>query len=328
MSKDGQSGNGKTDEEFLVDVIFSHKLAWVRGLLKEQSLPSSGTEAELRNRIKEYLEAGTLSSGDLIGLLDEVEGWGDQHAYLYSASTALIAELADETEFKKALKKNRALGLFNEPLPLVLPDAPKLSSVDWSTDAVRFVWVEKREYRDRIEDEDREEDDLVFDAYKIKVTRGVISFQCDLVTGHAELLIQRLPTGNNYLAEKAKYETRLGKFFDMAQLTPCTVGGAIKKIDSATGIRKRASELATTRGHRITYTSRSRKEDVYNDPDILKSRKTLGALLAGRLGNYYWPIDGRDIHLKLYAKDQRLGIFGECTQEEVSSVLAQIRGYC
>jgi hypothetical protein len=104
-------------------------LAWVRGLLKEQSLPSSGTEPELRSRIEEYLESSTLDSADFIGLFDEVEGWGDQHVYLYTASSAPLADLPDEASFKKTLKKNRALGFFNKQAPLVLPNVPKRSSV-------------------------------------------------------------------------------------------------------------------------------------------------------------------------------------------------------
>jgi hypothetical protein len=324
----GDNGDGRTDEEFLLDVLFSHKLAWVRGLLKDRSLPTSGNAADLRSRIEEYLTDGTLDNDDLVSLLDGIEGWGDQHGYLYTASNSLLAELADEAKFKDALRKNRVLGLFNKRSPLVLPEAPKLSAVEWSADRVRLVWVEKRTYRERIEDEDLQDGDLEFDAYKIKITRGVVCFQCDLVSGNAELLIQRLPSGNDYLTEKAKYEAMLGKFFDVKQLTPCTMGGAIKKIDKLKSVRKRTSELSTHRGHRVKYTSRSRKENVYDDPDIRKSRDTLGSLVAGRLGNYYWPFDGRDIHLKLYARDQRLGIFGECTQEEVTSVLAEIRRHC
>lgn len=329
MSDNGEGdADGQTDDAFLLDVLFSHKLEWARGLLEGHSLPTSGTAAELRARIEENLEAGTLDSDDLIDLLDQVEGWGDQHGYLYTVSDALIAELADETRIKDALKKNRVVGLFNKRLPLLLPDHPKLSAVEWSKDRVRFVWVEKRRDRQRLEDEDQQDGDLEFDAYKVKMTRGIVSFQCDLASGNAELLIQRLPSGNNYPAEKTKYDGYLKAFFDVSQLTQRTVGGAIKKIDNAKGIRKRTSELATHRGNRITYTSRSRKEDVYNDPDIRKSRNTLGTLIAGRLGNYYWPIDGRDIHIKLYGRDQRVGIFGECTEEEVMNVLAQVRGYC
>lgn len=69
-------------------------------------------------------------------------------------------------------------------------------------------------------------------------------------------------------------------------------------------------------------------DDVYKDPTIRRARKALGKSVAGRLDNFYWPIQGRDIHIKLYAKDHRIGIFGECTAAEVESVLSEVRRYC
>jgi hypothetical protein len=316
------------DEAILLDLLFSHKLEWIRHLLKQKSLRRSGTAAELYAQIESHLETGALTKEDLVNLLDRIEGWGNQHCYLYTAPSHLIAELSDQAKFKDFLKRNRVSKLFNRRIPLLLPDQPKLSAVEWSQQGVRLVWVEKREYRDRLEDEDYTENDVEFHAYKLKLTRGITSFHCDLVTGDAELLIQRLPSGNDYPTEKQKYEEFLGDFFDVSQLAQRTIAAAINKLDSAPQIRKRASELATHRGHRITFTSRSRNDDVYADPDIRKSRNQLGALITGRLGNYYWPIDGNDIHIKLYAKDHRIGIFGECTPEVVRNVLSQVRSYC
>ena len=57
----------------------------------------------------------------------------------------------------------------------------------------------------------------------------------------------------------------------------------------------------------------------------------MGDSLAGRHGNFYWPMPGevkREIHIKLYGKDQRVGIFGECSEEEVRYVLRGVRGHC
>ena len=169
---------------------------------------------------------------------------------------------------------------------------------------------------------------MEFDAFEVLQSRGIVSFTCDLVSGLAELSVQRLPSGNAYVAEKNKYLLQLGRFFDVAKLSMQKVSGAIKKVDQAAGIRKRSSQLATALGYQVTYTSRSLKDDVYKDPTVRKARKALGSTVVGRLGNFYWPISGRDVHIKLYAKDQHIGIFGECTEAEVTSVLSEIRGYC
>jgi hypothetical protein len=323
-----EDGDGQTDVDFLLNVLFHHNMAWVQQFLENKSLSAKGTKPELRDRVESCLEAGTLSIGDLVDLLDEVEGWGNQHIYLYKASNALIASLSDDGQVKATLKKLRLARLFNRRIPLVLPNEPTVSAIEWTSQRIRFVWVERRVYRERREDESYTDGAIEFDAFEVMQSRGIVSFSCDLVSGLAELMIQRLPSGSDYLAEKAKYEEELGRFFDTNQLSQQKISGAIKKADQAAGIRKRSSQLATALGYQVTYTSRSRTDDVYSDPTIRNARRALGTTVAGRLGNFYWPIDGRDIHIKIYAKDQHIGIFGECTRAEVESVLSEVRSYC
>jgi len=328
MSKPADDGGGQTDVEFLLDILFGHKMGWVQQFLRDKGLPATGNKPDLRRRIEDCLEEATVEASDLVDLLDRVEGWGNQHVYLYTASDTLIAALSDERAMKAKLRKFRLGRLFNGRIPLVLPDQPALSAIEWSAERIRFIWVEKRVYREPRDDESYIEGAIEYDAYEVKQTRGIISLSCDLVTGLAELLIQRLPTGNDYLTEQKKYLEELSELLDVTQLTPQKVSGAIKKVDQSGEIRKRSSQMATALGYLAIYTSRSRKDDVYDDPTIRKARKALGKTVAGRLGNFYWPILGRDIHIKLYAKDQRIGIFGECTEAEVVSVLSEVRGYC
>jgi hypothetical protein len=323
-----EEGDEQTDIAFLLNVLFHHNMGWIQQFLKAKELSAKGTKEELRDLVESYLDDESLSATDLVDLLDEIEGWGNQHVFLFKASDALIATLSDDKQVKDNLKKLRLARLFNRRIPLVLPSEPTVSSIEWTAQRIRFIWIERRVYRERREDESYTEGSLEFDAFEVVQSRGIVSFSCDLVSGLAEMLIQRLPTGNDYLAEKNKYQEQLVKFFDVDQLSPQKISGAIKKVDQAAGIRKRSSQLATALGYQVTYTSRSRKDDVYNDPTVRKARKALGPTVAGRLGNFYWPIQGRDIHIKLYAKDQHIGIFGECTEAEVGDVLSEVRGYC
>lgn len=318
----------QTDVDFLLNVLFDHNMIRVQVLLKKKGLSAKGTKPELRDLVESYLRDSRLTVADLVGLLDEIEGWGNQHVYLYKASDTLVAELSDETRLKGTLKKLRLARLLNRRIPIVLPDEPTVSCVEWTAQRIRFIWVERRQYRERREEESYTEATLEFHAFEVLQSRGIISFSCDLVSGLAEMLIQRLPSGNDYVTEKKKYQEELATFFDVNQLSPQRISGAIKKVDEAMRIRKRSSQLATALGYQATYTSRSRRDDVYKDPTIRKARKALGNTVAGRLGNFYWPILGREIHVKLYAKDQHIGIFGECTAEEVERVLSEVRGYC
>ena len=321
-----KDGDGETD--FLLNVLFDHKMEWVKTLLRGKGLPAAGNKPDLRSRVEGWLEDETLQSSDLIALLDQVEGWGNQHVYCFKAEKELIDWLSEEDELKEQLRKLHLVRLLNGRIPLVLPEEPTLSAIEWSSQRVRFIWVEKRFYRDPRDDKSYAEDEIEYHAYEVKQSRGIISFNCDLITGLAELMIQRLPSGNNYTAEKAKYMDELKLIFDVSKLKPQKISRAILKADEDNNIRKRSSQLVTQQGSGATLTSPSRKTNVYKEKSMRDARKALGNRVAGRLGNYYWPIADRDVHVKLYAKDQRIGIFGECTEDEVKNVLSAVRKHC
>jgi len=321
------ASDGDGDTSFLLDVLFDHKMEWVQKWLRDKGLSAAGNKPELRSRVESGLEDETLEESDLIALLDQVEGWGNQHIYLYKAEKELINWLADADKFKEKLRALRKAKLFNGRVPLILPEEPALSAIEWSAQRVRFIWIEKRIYRDPRDDKSYIEDEIEYHAYEVKQSRGIISFACDLVTGLAELMIQRLPSGNNYPGEKAKYFEELKAIFDIEKLKPQRISRAILKADADKKIRKRSSSLGTPGGSGATFTSPSRKVDVYKEKKIRDARKALGTGVAGKLGNYYWPFPDRDVHVKLYAKDQRIGIFGECTEDEVKNVLSAVRKY-
>jgi len=80
------------------------------------------------------------------------------------------------------------------------------------------------------------------------------------------------------------------------------------------------------------FTSRGRKRDAFqDDPDLSASRNALRDT-AAVLGNFYWqPVEGslkREVHVKLYAQDQRVGVFGELDEVDVRYVLSRIRHHC
>jgi hypothetical protein len=114
-----------------------------------------------------------------------------------------------ESLAKTRLVKINAAELFNRRRPLVLPETPTLSSVEWSADRVRFIWVEKREWKHRRDDLDCQEDGVLYRAYEDKVARGITSFDWNLNTGHAALIIQRLRSGERYDEIRRDYEAAI-----------------------------------------------------------------------------------------------------------------------
>lgn len=326
------------DRSILLDLLFDHRAEVIRGFLRDHYKPTSGTKEQLRDRIAECVEAGEVSCDELLDLLDTVEGWGNQHVYLLKAPSAspVLQQFAKEASVRAILRRNNCEHLFNRRLRLVLPVNPQLASVEWNSTRVRFVWVERRVWRERRPDLDRHsnangdrvvEDNVEFDAYQVFQGRGLVAFELDLVSGQAALLIQALPSGNDYGAVRGRFYEQLHPLLDVSGFTSVRVGRSITHLESLPGVRRRQIEHSTERGSRITYVSSERNVDAFADPSLNRARHAAGERVVGRLGNFYWRIqeDGHEIHVKVYAVDNRVGFFGECDESEVRHVLRSVR---
>ena len=313
----------------LVEYVFGHRKLPIQGLLEEQGLTKSGKKAELRERLEDALVDRQITPDKLVDLLDHVEGWGNQHVYLYISSPSEQKAWKKEKEVRERLANHKVEKLFNRRRPLILPKKPTLSSIEWSTGHVRLVWVEKREWEQRLEEEDVVEDGIFYKAYKPQVSRGITKLDWNLLTGEAALMIQRLPSGEKYDEIRVAYEAEIEKFVKISDFTRVRSRRAIRKLEDAKEVLNRQVEHETQGGGKAAFTSKGRKTDAYADKDLKKSREALGGQTMSVLGNFYFLPKAnkleRNIHVKVYSKDQRVGIFGECTEQEVTYVLSRIR---
>ena len=328
---DGSESLSQADVETAVEYAFGHRKVSIQEFLSNYSLPTTGKKDELREAVVKGIKDGDIPREDIIAFLDSLEGWGNQHIYLFKSSDKLMKQWKVESNVKQILDEAEVGELLNSRRPLVLPDEPTLSSIEWTKKRVRFVWVDKREWQDRMEEEDDESEDgqIIYKAYRQQVTRGITSFDWNLVSGEAALMIQTLPRGENYDEIRQVYEDELSAFFDFSDFARRRITKAIKKLEASKEALNRKIELATRTGAIAAYTSKGRKTDAYADEDIKKSRTALGQRTTSRAGNFYFQPSKngltRTIHVKLYAADQRVGIFGECTEQEVGHVLSRIR---
>ncbi len=325
-------GHGPFDDwelERLVEYVFAHRMLAIQNFLSDHGLATSGTKEKLKERVQQALDDKTILPEDLVGLLDHIEGWGNQHVYLYASPPGEQRAWKNEEKARERLEDEEAGKLFNRRRPLVLPEERTLASVEWTKSSVRFVWVEKREWEMRLSDEDVEENEILYKAYKPQLARGITTFDWNLLTGDAALMIQRLPSGEKYDEIRVAYEAEIEKFMKISDFTPVRARRAIRKLEKGNEALNRKVEHETQTGGKVSFTSKGRKADAYADKDLKKARDALGGQTVSVLGNFYFvpksPKLERNIHIKVYSKDQRVAIFGECTEEEVVYVLSRVR---
>jgi hypothetical protein len=320
------------DIQLVLDYLISHKMEFIQNYLREKNLPFSGTKAVLRSRLNDYLNNSQLIIQELIDLLNKIEGWGNQHIYLYIAPSDFIDLWRDEDWIREHLNALGLIGLLNQQRPLFLPEEATLSSIEWSSEKLRLLWVEKRLWEERVPEEDIVGDDLVWRAYRPRIARGVTTFDWDLISGNAMLMILQLPRGSIYKTIKNQYENILDMILEINRFERVLVNRAIYPLEQSGEVRRRQLAYATRRGSKANLTSSGRSTDTYSDLTMQRVGQALGAETSGWLGNFYWhPVPNTvvsELHCKIYAVDQRIGIFGERLEQEVRYVVSRIRHYC
>ena len=122
----GEDGVQEGEIPDLLNIIFNHRKAALQGFLRDRRQAFSGTQEKLRERVEGYLSDGSVRAEELVELLDRIEGWGNQHIYLYRAPDVLIERWNSERKALAALKAHGKEHLLNRRRPLVLPANPQL----------------------------------------------------------------------------------------------------------------------------------------------------------------------------------------------------------
>lgn len=326
---------GDIDREELLDCVLVHTSRRIREFLGRASMAKSGTKDVLRERLAEYLDGGPRRVVELTEFLNQIEGWGNQHLYLYTAPTKLNNRWRNEQHIVDVAARAHAKSILNSPRPVVLPDKPTLSSFTWTAHHLRLIWNEKRTWSERREDKDTESTDgkLEFRAWEQKTARGTLAFDWDLRTGAAMLMIQRLPSGTDYQAVKDAMTHWLEPFVDLAAFTAIRVSDAIESILRSNEVRERRTNWETVIGGKAVFTSPHQHQGVGSDQTLQSMLDAGGNDLRSSLGNMYWlPGNGRELdhelHTVILKKDQRVAISGERVEREVRHVTGRIRAHC
>jgi len=333
----------------LLTLLFKHNKKHLDNFLKEYGIPYSYDKPKLRELVKDHVVANKLTFDELVGLLNKIEGWGKQQIYLYKAPDHISRLWQDESRVRNLLEQADVGDLFNQSRSLILPDHPTLTSIDWTAQNVRFVWIEKRPWRERVPGEDKNENQsrenpelkgdpiLVWDAYRVNYSRSLIVFDWNFITNDAMLLIQRVHNGReNYVSIRDRFEAELSNIIDMNSFEKVRLSYGLRLIEKSDETRrhKMTFQSIANRG-KIAVASPNRHDDVFEDEVIEGIQVVLGDRVAGLLGNFYWfPVDGQlscEVYTLIYgskAEDQRIGILAAHKEQDIRYVLSRIRHYC
>lgn len=312
----------------LLDLLLSHKSEFLREYLSQYGVPRSGAKADLRSRLQQGLDDGTWQTTDLLRLLEAIEGWGNQHVYLYQAPAALSAAWMDEPTVRAILARHGLEPLLNAPRLVLTPPEMTLASVAWTPHRLRVTWVQGQQCEDRLPERDVHQGPIELRAYRLSTSRRLYAFDWDLLSGNSLLMIPRMPVSRDYQKTRKLLKHQLELLIDLDQFTPVRVSRAIRRIEQSGEARCRQVSYQTARGGRLALTSSTRTQDVSIDPDMERLDALVATQTTGLLGDFFWATTAgsseREVHTKIYGVDQRVAFLGETTEGELRYVLSRI----
>jgi len=154
-------------QRLVQEIILEQKNTYIKELLRKYSVPGGATKAQFEDRLDQAITDGTITLDHLKEWIDETEGWGDEHVYLYRLPKTVCVDL-----FKKAESRARQAGLghlWNARPSVVFPNKRRLTAISIIDDELRFVWHQGATLEERAPDRDlapREEYDGETYSYK------------------------------------------------------------------------------------------------------------------------------------------------------------------
>src|SRR5581483_7741069 len=143
------------DRDLLIDFLISLRLDRVRTFLQQNGVAHSGTRPELRDRLAEALDDGSVTTDAIVLFLDDVEPWGKQHVLVYRAPARKPTHWTDPARARRTLLAGTLGELVDQPLPLVLPETLRVSSIRTHSRGFSVLAVESRAHTERVEELDR-----------------------------------------------------------------------------------------------------------------------------------------------------------------------------
>lgn len=338
------------EKETLINIVRGIVLAqgnfFIKELLRRYHIKLGVTKTDFETSLLKAIENGELERHHVDGWLDEVEGWGDQHVYVYKVPSTLLQEpLWPETNKLQEKVKRVGLGhLWEARTSLQFPRTRKLTGISFDADSLRLTWHqglsswvpdEEKDYQKEIEGDLYE-----FRAHRQRADRSVMRFELRLSAKVAAVFLQEEWNKELHQSALQEVEETVSKIFNFGLLVPYNVSLAIKNLDQAAletdtplpHVRPHSTRLSGA-GVYVEFASTASKFGYQDfEPLRLVRRALKPDKFKGARGVFLFRRTGpkgstRDLRIQLYGPQRRVRLWAQMSASEVWEILGTLKKY-
>jgi|GEM_PF-5246419 len=238
MAARSESGKAR---ELVRAVILAQSNVFIKELLRDKGIKGGATKADYDELLQTAIDDGVLTYDDLKAWVDDTEGWGDEHIYLYDlpkkiGSQKIWKSTNDVEDRIKSEKKFKSL--WNADTSLKFPDQRTLTGIYFQDDELTFLWHQGADFEQRAKEKDYEqvdpEDDetYIYKAWRRVRKRNVARVVIHLATARVAVFLPGLLEPKTHLAEREAMSSEIGSVLPFYDFEIRSMADAIKTLDA------------------------------------------------------------------------------------------------
>jgi hypothetical protein len=327
-------------------VIRAQGNRFIKELLREREIRIGDTKEDFLVNLNGAIEDGKLRLHEVAEWLKSVEGWGNQHVYLYRISPPLRSDLTTR-RIRQRVQANASLAkVWEASTVLAFPNEPNLTSISFTDSVLRLIWQEASPMWTPVPKKNfpRQEG---LDLYEYRaflwVERRIFTrFEAHLDKGIAGLFIPSPIQGSEHQAAVVEAKRVIGLVMDLKALEKEQLDISIvsKNLDQQNlptnaaptpEIKTQKSRL-TSGGAYVEFAATSTDRAFWEETAVRDVRKSVGLaqlrVFQGTEGSFIFPggsgSDARSLRVQLYGAEKRVRLWAQMDADEVWSILGQI----
>jgi hypothetical protein len=323
---------------------------FVKELLRKRGIALGANKKDFEQNLKIAIDNGKLKLSDVQAWLEDVEGWGNQHVYMYGLSDALLVQLDRERLYQNVLAA-RLKHAWEASTIHQFPDDQRLTSISFDGNVLRLIWQKATPSWTRVEEKDKKRteglDDYWYRAHRLDEQRTVTRFEAHVDRRLAGLFLPQPVQGEEHKIVYEAARTVIGLLLDLPELEANQLDMAIvsKNMDQQNmpvnngqrpPVQAQRSRLISG-GAYVEFAASSSDMSYHDEPAIQDVRNAVrdGQLDAfqGGEGVFWFEGNGTDLNLtrrlrvQLYGEENRLRLWARMEAAEVWDILTHIAQY-
>jgi uncharacterized protein YxeA len=330
--------------KLVLGIVLAQGNVFIKELLRTKEITIGSTKADFESNLLRAIEEGRLRQADVEAWLREVEGWGDQHVYLYHVPERIASDPL-WTSLSKIADRLRRAGmekLWNAQTSLEFPKERRLTGIYFTDDALQFVWHQRQLSWIRASKRDREEDwqgdHYQLRAYRERGDRTIMRFEMRLGLQLAAVFLQIPWNREDHVAALEEVSAAVKPLLTLVPQNRFNVATAIKDLDQA--------ELQTSQSKTIRVTAQrtrlndatayvefgtSSEEGIFKDSEAVRQvrRAVRPARFDGTTGIFFYQPDKeqRKVKIELFGSQRRIRLWAQLTATQVWNILTLLGKY-